>query len=56
MTPGKLALIPDTIEHIVSAIGQNEKYSSGLHHKSFKESDMARDAVIIPTRQTNDSW
>lgn len=46
MTRGKPDRIPDYIEHIISAIGQIEKYSLGLDSNSFIENDMAQDAII----------
>ncbi len=46
MSRSKAERIPDYIEHIISAIGQIEKYCVGLDRKSFTENDMARDAVI----------
>jgi uncharacterized protein with HEPN domain len=46
MSDSKAERIPDYIEHIISAIGQIEKYCVGLDRKSFTENDMARDAVI----------
>jgi uncharacterized protein with HEPN domain len=46
MTNGKSARIPDYMEHIISAIGQIEKYSLGLDRKRFVENDMAQDAII----------
>ena len=46
MTIGKPERIPDYLEHIISAVGQIEKYSQGLDQKSFNENDMAQDAII----------
>jgi uncharacterized protein with HEPN domain len=46
MSVGKAERIPDYIEHIITAIGQIDKYCLGLDRQSFTENDMARDAVI----------
>jgi uncharacterized protein with HEPN domain len=46
MTSDKAGRIPDYLEHIISAIGQIEKYSLGLNQTNFMENDMAQDAII----------
>jgi uncharacterized protein with HEPN domain len=46
MKSDKIGRIPDYLEHIISAIGQIEKYSLGLNQTNFTENDMAQDAII----------
>jgi uncharacterized protein with HEPN domain len=46
MTDGKADRIPDYLEHIIEAINQIEKYTHGLNHTTFVESEITQDAVI----------